>query len=314
MIWSSDRLARLAAVAIVSGLAVSHLQAHGKWVTLDNCSLIPNASNDGDSFHVRAKRREYIFRLYFADAPETDPGLADRLEEQARYFGITVAQTLQLGERARNFTNQELSKPFTVLTCRSDALGRSKLERFYAFVKIDNKDLAEELVENGLARVHGASAAPAGLPLAEGEWAKLERLEAEAKREKVGGWGVNFGRMNVRSQREGGTLYDGFDAFFHSTSTTPAPATMATAPAPLPGRAPAIERPLRSSGTTMAAPVAAKLDVNSASAEELQNVPGIGPVLADRIIAARRFKSADDLKNVKGIGAKTYDKVRPFFN
>ena len=45
------------------------------------------------------------------------------------------------------------------------------------------------------------------------------------------------------------------------------------------------------------------------------NIPGIGPVVAQRIIEARPFKSADDLQRVKGIGAgKRYEKIRPFFN
>ena len=63
------------------------------------------------------------------------------------------------------------------------------------------------------------------------------------------------------------------------------------------------------------APVQTKLDVNSASLAELQNIPGIGPVVAERIIEARPFKNADDLQRVKGIGAgKRYEKIRPFFN
>ena len=36
--------------------------AEDKWVTYENCQLLPNASNDGDSFHVRASGREYIRR------------------------------------------------------------------------------------------------------------------------------------------------------------------------------------------------------------------------------------------------------------
>ena len=56
-------------------------------------------------------------------------------------------------------------------------------------------------------------------------------------------------------------------------------------------------------------------DVNTASHTELENVPGIGPSIAERIIEARPFKSADDLQRVKGIGAgKRYEKIRPFFN
>jgi competence ComEA-like helix-hairpin-helix protein len=58
----------------------------------------------------------------------------------------------------------------------------------------------------------------------------------------------------------------------------------------------------------------ARLDINSASAAELQDIPGIGPVMADRIIAARPFKSADDLRQVKGIGDARYAKIRPYFH
>lgn len=56
------------------------------------------------------------------------------------------------------------------------------------------------------------------------------------------------------------------------------------------------------------------IDLNSATAEELQTVNGIGPVMAERIVAYRtqvgRFTSVDQLLNVKGIGAKTLAKIR----
>ena len=62
-------------------------------------------------------------------------------------------------------------------------------------------------------------------------------------------------------------------------------------------------------------PAPTKLDVNNASQTELENVPGIGPSIAERIIEARPFKSADDLQRVKGIGGgKRYEEIRPFFN
>lgn len=47
--------------------------------------------------------------------------------------------------------------------------------------------------------------------------------------------------------------------------------------------------------------------------KELKMIPGIGPVMAGRIIAARPFRSADDLKKVNGIGDKKYAKIRPYF-
>jgi competence protein ComEA len=57
----------------------------------------------------------------------------------------------------------------------------------------------------------------------------------------------------------------------------------------------------------------AKLDVNTATEKELRSLPGIGPVMAARIIAARPFRSANDLKKVNGIGDKKYDHIRPYF-
>ena len=58
-----------------------------------------------------------------------------------------------------------------------------------------------------------------------------------------------------------------------------------------------------------------KLDLNRATAEELQGLPGIGPVLAQRVIAQRTthgpFHTVDDLRGVKGIGKKRMDQLRP---
>lgn len=56
------------------------------------------------------------------------------------------------------------------------------------------------------------------------------------------------------------------------------------------------------------------IDVNAASADELQRLPGIGPALAGRIVAERGkkpFSSPDDLRRVSGIGPKTLDRLRP---
>ncbi len=63
-------------------------------------------------------------------------------------------------------------------------------------------------------------------------------------------------------------------------------------------------------------PVTPKVNINTATSEELQKVKGIGPVLAKRIIAYRekvgRFLSLDELREVKGIGAKTLEKLKPY--
>ena len=56
------------------------------------------------------------------------------------------------------------------------------------------------------------------------------------------------------------------------------------------------------------------VNVNTASADSLTQLPGIGAVLADRIIKAReggrRFRNPDDLRSVSGIGEKKLQKVR----
>lgn len=54
------------------------------------------------------------------------------------------------------------------------------------------------------------------------------------------------------------------------------------------------------------------VNVNTASQEELENLPGVGPGLAPRIIAARPFKNVDDMLRVSGIGPRSLDGLRPF--
>jgi competence protein ComEA len=57
------------------------------------------------------------------------------------------------------------------------------------------------------------------------------------------------------------------------------------------------------------------VDLNRATSEELQRLPGIGPGLAARIVDARRrrgsFGSVDELRRVRGIGDTTLARVRP---
>ena len=56
------------------------------------------------------------------------------------------------------------------------------------------------------------------------------------------------------------------------------------------------------------------LNINRATAKELDKLPGIGPVIAGRIIEFRKvngpFQSIDDLRKVQGIGASTLEKFK----
>src|SRR5208283_1245523 len=63
-------------------------------------------------------------------------------------------------------------------------------------------------------------------------------------------------------------------------------------------------------------PPAHPVNLNTASREELQLVPGIGPSTADKILQMRKsygaFKSVDDLLAIKGIGPKRMEKMRKY--
>ena len=62
--------------------------------------------------------------------------------------------------------------------------------------------------------------------------------------------------------------------------------------------------------------VAGVVNVNTATAEELQLLPGIGAARADAVIELRKqrggFKRLEELKDVKGIGDASLERLRPY--
>jgi endonuclease YncB( thermonuclease family) len=301
----SDMIKELSSslVAIVCGAiwlsAIDRVDAKGKekdWITLDNCQFVPNKANDGDSFHVRANDTEYLVRLYFVDAPETASVGPARLIEQAEYFGVSVPQVIEIGLDAKKFVDAKLSEPFTVITRLAEGLGRSKIQRVYGLVRTRDGDLGEQLVANGLARIHGVHpATPDGLS-GQDEIEKLEQLERDARQKKLGAWAISGQPLKWPS------------ATPQPLANTSQP--ISAAPVPLIASGSPIEvKRLHAQET----PELGRIDVNTATEKELRMVPGIGPVMATRIIAARPFRSADDLKKVNGIGDKKYAQIRPYF-
>lgn len=150
-----------------------------------------NESNDGDSFHVKVDGEERIFRLYFVDTPESESGgyVTERVAEQAKQFGITEEESVEMGKKAAAFTRSVLSRPFKVTTRGQNAMGASRLKREYAFVTTaDGEDLGEMLVSRGLARSFGEDAAPPRATVAALR-SKYDKLEEKARRDRLGAWG-----------------------------------------------------------------------------------------------------------------------------
>lgn len=167
------------------------------WQVFSNSEFISDNYHDGDSFTLRTRKENakrtfnYIFRLYGVDSPESS-GMQEpaRVAEQALYFGITPTELIKWGKAANEFTTKTLqeAKSITVITRKTDAGGKSRRNRYYAFVEVDGRDLAELLVEKGFARAYGKYE-DYGKQSADDYRRLLSRKENEAKSVRVGVWG-----------------------------------------------------------------------------------------------------------------------------
>ena len=177
-------------LVLVMGLSLllAHpAQAAKPWQTLEACQLVESTINDGDSFRVHWNGGELTVRLYFADTPEADYRFRDRTKAQADYFGITEDQAVEVGKMASKFTKEALKDGFSVRTRWQGVFSGQTNSRKYGIVSVGGQDLAEMLVANGLARIHGVGIG------GQQTWEEVERLkglEAEARKAKRGAWGL----------------------------------------------------------------------------------------------------------------------------
>jgi endonuclease YncB( thermonuclease family) len=107
--------------SLLGPAALAAAETKHRWERWDGCTLVADQFHDGDSFQVRHGRAVKVLRLYSADAPETDSGYGARIDEQSEYFGVTPAEILRGGGKAKEFTATFLAKPFTVFTRRTIA-------------------------------------------------------------------------------------------------------------------------------------------------------------------------------------------------
>lgn len=272
-------------------LAALTLNADEALQTFPGCTLVEANWADGDSFPVKLPDgRQITARLYGVDCIEwhvNDETLARRLRAQRRYFGIAETDAASSMKTARDFgmqaavrTRQLLAKPFTIHTAFAGARGNGDKERAYAFITCaEGKDLATVLVEEGLARAFGVTRQlPDGTSGNEYREALADH-ELTAAAAKKGIWAVtdwtHLAEDRAKERRESAEL----------------------------------QTVLKDSHSTTAA-----IDPNTATAEELQSLPGIGPKLAKRIIEARTknpIRSPQDLLAIKGITPKLFESLTP---
>ena len=252
--------------------------------SFEGCKFVPAEWADGDSFRVRfPDGSEQTVRIYGADCIEwhvNDESLARRLRTQRRYFGIadgvaadSIAQAREFGKVAALRTRELLAKPFTVHTSYANGRGDARFQRIYGFVTTaDGEDLASVLVREGLARAFGvARSLPDGTSAQEYR-KRLEDLELTAASARRGIWAkTDWSRIAEDRRIERSDEQEISEAL--------------TKKAPADG-----------------------VDPNTASRDELMSLPGVGAVIANRIIEGRSggpYRSGDDLLRVKGISQKS---------
>ena len=260
------------------------------------CRVVQSEWADGDSFPVRfPDGATHVVRLYGVDCLETtDRNGTDqrRLRSQRAYFGmaraggneqVSITLAKELGLAARKRVAILLAEPFTVHTAWADGRGNPRFKRYYGFITdAKGRDLGGVLVREGLARAFGVARAREKGVSREEYKDRLADEELSAASRRVGAWNYT----NWQALPEERRVERKLELEEEGEDKRKAPP-----------------------------PEAHSIDPNQAARDELMRLPGIGEVMAIRILEGReagRFRTPLDLLRVPGIGAKTVEKLTPF--
>ncbi|HRH95677.1 MAG TPA: hypothetical protein PLB55_07060 [Prosthecobacter sp.] len=159
--------------------------------------LIESRANEADTLRIKVSdtEDEHIFVLYFVDAPDISLTHPQRVQDQARYFGVSSQRVVEEGQRAVQYVTQLLKEhPFTVMTRWEEVPG---LSRFYALILVEISPgkqvyLADLLVQQGYARVAGVTSnLPADARSISDYALELQELRKRAQQSKAGIWAAS---------------------------------------------------------------------------------------------------------------------------
>lgn len=175
------------------------------------------------------------------------------------------------GKAAAEDVNAVLAKTFTVHTAFADARGDGKHKRIYGFVTTaDGEDLSERLIRLGLARTFGVYRETPNKMAAGDYRAFLQDVELQAAKRGVGAWAkTNWDRLPDERQVE---------------RQENAELSLATASSQLPP------------GT--------RINPNTAPRDQLMRLPGVGEVIANRIIESTTIQGCSRLAERRRYWAK----------
>jgi competence protein ComEA len=276
---------------VLAWAAVAGVASADELVAIEGCTFVPAAWADGDSFRIRTPAgEEHTIRLYGVDclehhvSGETD---ARRLRSQRRYFGIAevrpdAAASIEFAKsqaaEATAETRRFLAEPFTIHTSFADGRGDGRFKRIYAFVfDARGRDLATHLVSKGLARAFGVSRGTLAGESGDDYRERLADLQLQAAKRGAGIWAyTNWDKLPLERRLERDD-----------------------------------ERELRQAVDGGTPPEGFVVDPNTASRDDLMRLPGVGEMLAGRIIEGRPYRRLVDLLEVEGIGPATFRRLKP---
>lgn len=156
--------------------------------------FIESRTNEADALRIKVSdtEDEHVFVLYFVDALDASSTHPQRVQEQARYFGVSSARVVEEGQKAAAYVTQLLKeRPFTVMTRWEEVPG---LSRYYALILVEITPgkpvyLADLLVQKGFARVAGVTTSlPADSRSLNDYALELQELRRQAQKNKAGIW------------------------------------------------------------------------------------------------------------------------------